>query len=54
MSRNVLAATVTAAVLLPISVGALLWAGPFRRRDVAVAFDPFEIDLQLTSRNDDE
>lgn len=53
MTRHAFAA-ITAAVLLPLSAGALLWAGPLRRRDVAVALDPFEIDLQLTSRNDEE
>lgn len=54
MNRTTLAASAVAVLLVPVSLGALLWRGALRAHDVAFAVDPFEIDLQLNSRNDDE
>ena len=54
MTRNALTASAVAALLFPVSLGALLWRGALHMSDVAVDVDPFEIDLQLTDRNDDE
>ena len=53
-TRQTLAASAVAALLVPFSLGALLWRNALRAHDVAFAFDPFEIDLQLNPRNDDE
>lgn len=49
------ARTVTAALSLaafPLALGALLWRGLAVRERYWVELDPFEIDLQLTDRND--
>ena len=53
MNRQTLAASAVAVLLVPVSLGALLWRGALRAHDVAFAVDPFEIDLQLFARNDD-
>lgn len=52
-TRHTLAASAVAALLVPFSLGALLWRSAVRAHDVSFAVDPFEIDLQLTGRNDD-
>ena len=54
MNRQTLAASAVAALLFPVSLGAFLWHTALRAHDVAFAVDPFEIDLQLNGRNDDE
>jgi hypothetical protein len=54
MNRQTLAASAVALVLVPVSLGALLCRGALRAHDVAFAVDPFEIDLQLNARNDEE
>ena len=54
MSPRSLAATALTLTSLPVAVGALLWSGAFRRRDLWLDLDPFEIDLELTERNDGE
>lgn len=54
MTRPILAASAVAILLVPVSLGALLWRGALRAHDVAFDVDPFEIDLQLHARNDDE
>jgi hypothetical protein len=53
MNRQTLAASAVAVLLVPVSLGTLLWRGALRAHDVAFAVDPFEIDLQLFARNDD-
>ena len=53
-TRQTLAASAVAVLLVPFSLGALMWHSALRARDVAFAVDPFEIDLQLNTRNDDE
>ena len=53
-TRQTLAASAVAVLLVPFSLGALLWRNALRAHDVAFAVDPFEIDLQLNTRNDDE
>jgi hypothetical protein len=52
MTRQTLAATALSLAALPVTLGALLWHSAFRRRDLWVDLDPFEIDLQLHDRND--
>ncbi|HEX8385577.1 MAG TPA: hypothetical protein VF576_05315 [Rubricoccaceae bacterium] len=54
MTRQTLAALAVAVLLVPVSLGALLWRGSLRAHDVTFAVDPFDIDLQLHARNDDE
>ena len=54
MNRNALVAASVAALLVPVSFAALLWRAALHPRTVLVAVDPFEIDLQLHARNDDE
>ena len=54
MNRSSFAASAVAILLVPVSIGALLWRGALRAHDVSFAVDPFEIDLQLNARNDDE
>ena len=54
MNRSSFAASAVAVLLVPVSIGALLWRGALRAHDVSFAVDPFEIDLQLSARNDDE
>ena len=53
MSPRTLGLSALAFASIPLTVGALLWHGAFRRRDLMVDFDPFEIDLQLHERNDE-
>lgn len=53
MSPRSFAVTALTIASLPVAVGALLWNGALRRRDLWVDVDPFEIDLELTGRNDD-
>lgn len=53
MSPRSLAVTAVTLASLPVAVGALVWNGVLRRRDLWVDLDPFEIDLELTNRNDD-
>ncbi|HEX9952986.1 MAG TPA: hypothetical protein VGB53_14540 [Rubricoccaceae bacterium] len=52
--RQTLAASAVAALLVPFSLGAILWRSALRAHDVSFDVDPFEVDLQLTARNDDE
>lgn len=52
-TRTLTAAAVTVSAL-PLALGALMWHGLRLRRDLSLAIDPFEIDLQLHERNDDE
>ena len=52
--RNTLAATAVAVLLVPFSLGALLWRSALRAHDVSFAVDPFEVDLQLYARNDED
>ena len=53
-SRQTLAASAVAVLLVPFSLGALLWRSALRAHDISFAVDPFEVDLQLTARNDDD
>ena len=53
MSPRSLTATALALASLPVAVSALLWDGVVRRRAFWLDLDPFEIDLELTQRNDD-
>lgn len=53
MTRNALTASAVAAILFPVSLGALLWRSALHLRDVAIDLDPFEVDLQLHDRNDE-
>lgn len=50
-SRSLTTAALTLASL-PLAVGVYFWNGALRRRDLWADLDPFEIDLQLTDRND--
>ena len=47
-----LATSAFSLVSLPLAVGASLWSGVVRDRSFWIDLDPFEIDLQLTDRND--
>ncbi|WP_412068065.1 hypothetical protein [Rubrivirga sp. IMCC43871] len=53
MTPRKLAATALTLATLPLTLGALLLRGRYAQQ-VALDLDPFEIDLQLHDRNDDE
>ncbi len=53
MTARQFAATALTLATLPLTLGALLLRGRYVRQ-VALDFDPFEIDLQLHDRNDEE
>jgi hypothetical protein len=53
MSPRSAAATALAAATLPLVAAAALWrSAALQRRALWADLDPFEIDLQLTERND--
>lgn len=52
MTRSQIRALALTTALLPLSVVGLLLTNALRERDLALDLDPFEIDLQLTERND--
>ena len=54
MTSRTLTATAVSLATLPIALGALVWHGLQVRRRFWIEIDPFEIDLQLHDRNDDE
>ena len=53
MTARQFAATALTLATLPLTLGALLLRGRYVQQ-VALDFDPFEIDLQLHDRNDEE
>lgn len=52
MSPRTLATAAVSLTAFPVALGALLWRGRLLRRRF-IDIDPFEINLQLTERNDD-
>lgn len=52
MLRTRTLAAATAAALLPLTLYAVVRRGVVRSRDLRLTIDPFEVDLQLFSRND--
>ena len=49
---RLLATAAVSVAALPVALSAFLWRGRLLRRRF-IELDPFEIDLQLTERNDD-
>ena len=54
MSPRSLTTTALSLAALPLALGALVWHGLQVRRQFWVEIDPFDINLQLHDRNDDD